>query len=346
MLGRIDCISISHKEAPLAVREKFARQRGDLSSLRAELARRVEGAVVLSTCGRFEIYVATRADEQRVAWHELLGTDAAVIDHYAVCRNGQAVVDHLLTVAAGLDSPLPGEDHILGQVRDAFLVAEEQGTTDPLLSALFRAAISCGRRVRRETGIRQLATSYAAQSVEILRANTQVDQPVVVVGSGTLAHEVAFGLRDSGYKFIEIVSRHEQRGRHLAEQIGCEWNGWNELAARFRAARAIVCCTSARQPIITIDLFAGDSGPDCLIDLGMPRNVEASVRQRCKAIFDLDSLPGARVLTACVLQDARRIIKADAQRYLGWLARREVVHEGVAVDATSWQESKKQEAAA
>jgi len=346
MLSRIRCISISHKKAPLAVREHLARQRDDLSLLRAELLRCFEGVVVLSTCGRFEIYIATGMDERHTAWHDWLGIDSTMIDQYAVCRDGQAAVDHLLTVAAGLDSPLPGEDHILGQVRDAFLAADEQGTTDPLLSALFRRAIACGRQVRRETDIRQLATSYAAQSLSVLKAHMTRDQSILIVGSGAVAQELLVALRDCGYRLLEIVSRHEQRGRKLGAGVGCKWYAWNELATRIHATRAIVCCTAARQPIISSELISGAAMPDCIIDLGMPRNVELSVRERCKAIFDLANLPGARALTNSVLQDARRIVDADTQRFLDWLARREAVHDGMVVDGISWQESTQQEAAA
>jgi len=330
MLDRIHCISFSHKRAPVEVRELLARRREDLASLRAELCARFEGAVVLSTCGRFEIYVATRNAEQCVAWRDGFGVDGAVLNEYAVCRPGHSAVEHVLMVAAGLDSPLPGEDHILGQVRDAFLVADEQGVTDPLLSALFRAAIACGRRVRRETCIRQLATSYAAQSIEILNGQVSCDEPVLIVGSGSLAHEVAIGLRDGGYQSIEIVSRHEQRGRELAKRVGCEWHGWNELGARLSGTRTVVCCTAARQPIITTELINGLSLPHCIVDLGMPRNVDAAVRERCAAYIDLDSLPGAQALTKDVLDDAKRIVAEESKRYLDWLIRRDAAHERLA----------------
>ncbi len=330
MLNRIHCISFSHKRAPVEVRELLARRRDDLASFRAELCKRFEGAVVLSTCGRFEIYVATRNADHCVTWRDGFGVEAAGFNEYAVCRSGHSAVEHLLMVAAGLDSPLPGEDHILGQVRDAFLAADEQGATDPLLSALFRAAIACGRRVRRETCIKQLATSYAAQSIKILNSHVSRDEPVLIVGSGSLAHEVAVGLRDGGHKAIKVVSRHEQRGRELAKRVGCEWHGWNELGTRLSCTRAVVCCTAARQPIIKTESINGLSLPHCIVDLGMPRNVDAAVRESCVTYIDLDSLPGAQALTKDVLEDAKRIVAEESRRYLDWLIRRDVAHERLA----------------
>ncbi len=346
MLNRIHCISFSHKRAPVEVREFLARRRDDLASFRAELCKRFEGAVVLSTCGRFEIYVATQNVDQYIAWGDFFGIDAAFFDDYAVCRAGQSAVEHLLMVAAGLDSPLPGEDHILGQVRDAFLAADEQGATDPLLSALFRAAIACGRRVRRETGIRQLATSYATQSIEILNGHVSHDESVAIVGSGSLAHEVALGLRVCGHRAIEIVSRHEQRGRDLAKRVGCKWHGWNELAQRLSVARAAVCCTAARQPIVTKDVMNGLQLPQCIVDLGMPRNVDAVVRERCAAFFDLESLPGARALMSDVLEGAKKIVAQESRRYLDWSKRRVAAHERLAQGALVNRKSIEQGAAA
>ena len=326
MLDQIFCISVSHKRAPLGVREALARQREDLVQLRATLIQAFDEAVVLSTCGRFEIYLAASASDGD--WADVLPLPHEALEKYSIKRIGSAVAQHVLAVASGLDSPLLGEDHVLGQVRDAFLAADSQGTVGPLLSALFRAAIACGRRVRRETRMTDLAPSYAGLAMEALPSSLAHDDRVLIVGSGRLACEAGDGLLTRGQTRVEIVSRHERRGRELANALRGDWYDWERLPERLGEASVAICCTAARQPVVTPGMVSASKMPKLIIDMGMPRNVDQRMAGHVVQVVDLDALAGASWLTESVLAKAAEIVEVELHRYVDWLARRSHVLRG------------------
>ena len=323
MTSRIVSISVSHKGAPLTVRERLSVVRGDLPRVLHQLRSRCDEVVLLSTCGRLEIY-ATGTESAR-----LLNEFAAMVDcsganlhPYAVGRENDASIEHLMRVASGLESPIPGEDHILGQVRSAFLLAGQYKTVGPVLSALFRGAIFCGRRVRNETAISHLAGSYAKLALAAAGSAIARRSKVLIVGSGTLATELATSIEPIIDPPLTIVSRHAKRGMALAKQVGGTWHSLESIGHAILDADVAICCTSSRDPVIRAEHVA--SGRKCLtiLDFGVPRNVDPKLVPAGHRIIDLASITGTRSLTHAVMAEAETIIQQEIRRFGGWLERR------------------------
>ncbi|MCA9254165.1 MAG: glutamyl-tRNA reductase [Phycisphaerales bacterium] len=324
MTPRIRAISISHKTAPIALRERIAVDDVRAAAIVRRSADYFGEAVFLRTCGRLELYVATDREFQALAVLEnALGVPAGSLRDHARALDESAATDHLLKVASGLLSPLPGEYHILGQARDAFTFAQSHRATGPLLSALFRAAIHTGKRVRTETAIGRLAQTYAAAALGVLRSRLKPHSRILIVGSGTLAGELARDMRAAGQRDITIASRHQRRGRELAIAIRGAWRPMDALGAALSEADIVVCCTSSRSVLVTPSNFPTDERDRVVLDLGMPRNVDATIEQHGGvALIHLDDLrSGASLADECV-RDAGRIIREESARFHAWCSRR------------------------
>ena len=189
-------IGITHRTTPLSVRESLRPDGEKQRTMLSRLAGMAEGRMVLSTCERFEVY-ATTPRTRAAEWIELLSQwfhlPIGVLERFARTQVGPLAAEHLLRVAAGLESRIVGEAQILGQVRDAFLQATQAHALDPVLSALGRAAIRTGKRVRHETLINSGARSIATIAVEHVarKLGPLNDRTVLVLGSGVLAGVVA-----------------------------------------------------------------------------------------------------------------------------------------------------------
>ena len=196
MSGQLFYIGITHRTTPLSVRESLRPDDEKRRTMLSRLANMADGRMVLSTCERFEVYATTPRTEA-AEWIGLLSQwfhlPIGVLERFARTRVGPAAAEHLLRVAAGLESRIVGEAQILGQVRDAFLQATQARALDPDLSSLGRAAIRTGKRVRHETLINSGARSIATLAVEHVarKLGPLHDRTILVLGSGKLAAVVA-----------------------------------------------------------------------------------------------------------------------------------------------------------
>lgn len=324
MTPRICAISISHKTASAAVRESLAVSREEADAIAQTLASAFGESIVIRTCGRFEVFVATPNPTGLLpALSSALNRSPSFLQIAAREFSEQQAIDHLLEVASGLHSPLPGEHHILGQVRSAMLDAHERKTAGPMLLALFRAAVHCGKRVRTETPIGRLAQTYASAAKRALTARLGPSSRVLVVGSGTLADEIARSLRQSGVNHLDIASRHEARGRTLAAAVAGFWHAMDHMAALVRRADVIVCCTSSRHPVITADHVGVNGQTRTFLDLGMPRNIDASIAMKPGVtLIDLDRLTSGHAIANDCIRQAQEIIAEERRRFADWLSRR------------------------
>ncbi|MFQ5430461.1 MAG: NAD(P)-binding domain-containing protein, partial [Phycisphaerae bacterium] len=222
-------------------------------------------------------------------------------------------------VAAGLESPLLGEDHILGQVRDAFLKATDAKRVGPILSALFRSAIHAGRRVRHETPISRLARSYVDRAADLLEEQPCPALNVIILGAGTLARDMASRLAAGGRRRIRILSRHLRRAASLAAELGCEAHPFEDLRVLLDGADAIIACTSSPRYLIETPMLNGRSRPLAIIDLGMPRNVDPDAARRPGvSLTALDDFTDHGRVHARIIDAAGRIIEQELDRFLRW----------------------------
>jgi len=281
-------VGISHRGASLSLLERASVRREHRPVLLADLRTRgFDEAVVLSTCSRVEIYVGGRSAAGGDPVGMLLDALAAhggaardELDAVVEVRTGQAAVEHLFTVTAGLHSRLLGEVEILAQTQAAFRESQTEGMTGPVLGCLFPAAVRSGRRVHALTSLGDFARSLGHQAVDVGLATLggTSDPVVLVVGSGQMAraavdHLAGLGLRPT------VAARDEAYAARLAGPGAvCPLPA---LTRGIAEADLLICATSAAQHVVTVDhvgrAMAGRVAPLTVVDLSVPRNVNAEV---------------------------------------------------------------------
>jgi glutamyl-tRNA reductase len=331
-------VGVSHHQAPVELRERVAVDLAGARALARQLGDAGREAVVLSTCNRTEIYLAADDDlalEPHAA-HALLdlaGAAAGSLEPLVYRLADESAALHLFRVAAGLDSLVPGEGEILGQVRDAF----EAGAPGPLLDRLFRNALHAGRRARIETAIGESPASVPAAAAALAQQvfDELADRSVVLVGAGKMSELTARNLRSRGAVVTAVANRTAQHGEALAQRLGARAIALEELAGVLAAADVVVSSTSAPGFVLaaaelTAPLRARRGRPILLVDLAVPRDIDpllASV-DGC-FVYDIDdleavveaSLSGRRAEAV----RAERIVAGEADRFREWQASLSVV---------------------
>lgn len=331
-------VGVTHRGAPLALLERVAICREERPGLLARL--RVLGcseAVLLSTCSRVEIYVGNASletNELVKALVELLaGHSGAILDDLrgvVEVRAGQAVVEHLFEVTAGLSSRVLGEVEILAQTRTAFREAVAAGMTGPVLGRLFPAAMRSGRQVRAETSLGQFGRSLAHKAVDVGMTSLarRPDPIVLIVGSGQMAraavdHLAGFGIQPA------VAARDEAYAARLAGSGAvCPMPS---LVWGIAAADLLICATSAAQHVVTVDhvseAMRGRTRPLTVVDMSVPRNVDSAVGQvPGVTLIDLEGLSDAGTAdpgVAQALSTGAEMTRAAARDFAEGLAARE-----------------------
>ncbi len=284
-------IGVSHKTAPVDVRERLDFASRDLGAAVEALATRPSAAesVVLSTCNRSELYVASENPAQArdeiiefLSHYHSLPSDSFMPHLFSL--GDDAAAKHLFRVAAGLDSLVVGEPQILGQVKDAFETASGHRCTGPMLSKLFHWSFGVGKRVRSETALGEGAVSISFAAVALARKifGRLTGRRVLVIGAGEISTLTAEHLRAQGVGEIVITSRTAAHAEALAASVGGRAARWEDLALLLTSADIIVTATGSQRPILTrahVEATMGRHRTDPLfiIDLAVPRDVEASV---------------------------------------------------------------------
>ena len=226
-------VGLQHTQAPLPLLEAAAVPDGELHKVLSALSHRrnVQETVVLSTCLRTEVYaVVDRFHDAVAEIYDVLSEQSGVaveeLSAHATIRFDDDVTSHLFAVTSGLESVVTGETEVVGQVRRAFERAHEEGTSGPVLSALFRHALQTGKRVRTETGISKGTTSFAYAAVTVARGRDQAGlrgARVVVVGAATWASASAGRCRKSQRPTrrdaVVVANRSSRRARELVRAI-------------------------------------------------------------------------------------------------------------------------------
>ena len=282
-------LGVSHRTAPVELRERLDFSSRDLGAAIEALALRPSAAetVVLSTCNRSEIYVASgdpaRAREDVTGFlSEYHRLPESVFTPHLFSHDSEAAVRHLFRVAAGLDSIVVGEPQILGQVKDAFQAAAEHHRAGPVLSKLFHWSFLVGKRVRTETGLGEGAVSVSFAAVALARKifGQLNGRRVLVVGAGEISTLTAQHLRANGVGEILVTSRTQAHAEALAASVNGRSVPWDDLAQGVAASDIVVTATGSQRPIITraqVEAGRHRRDPLFIIDIAVPRDVEASV---------------------------------------------------------------------
>ncbi len=339
MAKQILLIGLSHKTAPLEIRERLAVEPDTLQSALAPggLVPDICQSVILSTCNRLEIY--TVVDDLQSASSAIINALSCIshisketlLQHLFIYHN-EAVVHHLMQVASGLDSMVLGEPQILGQVTTAYETALAHKTTGAILSTLFRSAISTGKRVRTETAIG--ANSASISSVAANLANNLLgdlsQQRVLLIGAGEMGAIAVRALLKRGVSQITVANRTYDKAFNLAQIWSGEAIPFAALSQAIAQADIIISSTSAPHPILTHQLLAPvmatrSDQPLLIIDIAVPRDVAVDVA--CiKNIYlrDIDDLQGQadenlREREAAIPQ-VNQIIATSISEFTAWLA--------------------------
>ena len=343
-MSELILLGISHKTAPVALREKLALTGPQVPAFLQDLvsAPAIAEAVAISTCNRTEVYLVASdgVEGESAALGAMAGragirpTELAEVIYSP--RNCDAA-RQLFRVTAGLESMIVGESEVQGQVKRSYEVALAAGTTGPLTNRLFTAALSAGKRVRAETGIGLGAASVSSVAVDLATEvlGDLAGRPVVIIGAGETAELTAQALAATGVTTIFVANRHAARARSLADRFGGTVLPLDRLPDQLEHADVLLCATASPHPIVERDeldmvMRARDGRPLLVLDIAVPRDVEAACGELDGVtLVDMDGLQRviARNLGVRRGEVARgeEIVEEEISRFASWMGTLDVV---------------------
>jgi glutamyl-tRNA reductase len=327
-------VGISHHQAPVELRERAALDPDRAAGLARRLAGERAEAVCLSTCNRTELYLADESGEEaeRKAEAALLALEEELGPALYRLRDEAAAL-HLFRVAAGLDSMVPGEGEILGQVRSAY----EGGATGPILDRLFRDALHAGKKARTETAIGESPASVSSAAAALAEQvfGDLSGRRVLVVGAGETGELAIKSLVARGAELAFVANRTAAHAEDLTQRFGGEPLALDEVATHLERVDVVLASTSAPGWLLTRTdvertLHARRGRALFLIDLAVPRDLEPSIHELDGCyLYDIDDLEAVVAETLAgrrrEAERAESIVAGEADRFHEWLASRDVV---------------------
>ncbi len=331
-------VGLSHRTAPVEVRERFALADGQLDDAYQRLLSTpgVDEAVIVSTCNRVEVVAASGDPEKAVpgirAFLERLPAEPLPLRaEYLFVRPGAEAVRHLFRVAASLDSMVVGEPQILGQLKETYSRAAAIGATGAILHRCFHKAFSVAKRVRAETGIGTRAVSVSSAAVELARKifDRLEDKTAMLIGTGHMGELAARHLLAHGVAELIITNRTFERALELAREFRGTAVPFEHFAHHLRRADVVIGSTAAEAFVVTARLVQGvmrerNQRPMFFIDLSVPRNFDPGINEIDNVyLYDIDDLEG---VIECNLEERQRearraeeLIDREVQAFCAWL---------------------------
>jgi glutamyl-tRNA reductase len=331
-------VGLSHRSAPVDVLERVAVSCADAGTVLQQLLERehVAEALLLSTCNRVEVYAVVTAFHDGLAEIiDVLANQSATtpgdLSKHLYVHYAAAGVEHLFSVAAGLDSMVIGEAQILGQLRTAYADGEQAGTVGRTLHEVAQHALRVGKRVHTETGIDAAGASVLSEALSAAAAALAGPDPsglagrrVMVLGAGSLGGLAAAQLRRAGVAEVVLGNRTPAKAHRLAAL--CEARGTparviglDGVSAAMPTVDLVLCCTAATDVVLGLEHVGARSRPLVVCDLGLPRNVEPAVGE-LPGVTLLDLTTVARGLEHCgtsgAVGSAQHLVAQEVQSYL------------------------------
>jgi glutamyl-tRNA reductase len=327
-------VGISHHRAPVELRERAALDPKRGAALAERLAGAESEAVCLSTCNRTELYLADESAEEaeRKAEAALLALESELGPALYRLRDEAAAL-HLFRVAAGLDSMVPGEGEILGQVR----AAHELGATGPLLDRLFRQALHAGKKARAQTAIGESPASVSSAAAALAEQvfGDLRGRSILVVGAGKVGELAVRNLVSRGATIAFVANRTLDRATDLARRFGSVPISLDDLGGALARADVLLSSTSAPGWVLARDqvecaLPARKGRPLFLIDLAVPRDLDPAIHELDGCyLYDIDDLEAVVAETLAgrrhEAERAEAIVAEEADRFREWQASLDVV---------------------
>ncbi len=301
-------IGLSHKTAPVEVRERLAFNEACLPDALGALVDRdcVDESVIVSTCNRVELIASAPAGADK-GLHRLTSflcdfhkLSVHSIDSHLYRHADTEAVKHIFRVASSLDSMVLGESQILGQVKDAYRNAVEAGTVGRVLSQLMHKALSVAKRVRTETGVAQNPVSVSSVAVELAQKifGDLSNKTILLVGAGEMAELAAQNLMREGANKLLVTNRTVERAEKFAQEFGGGIVSFEAFYEVLPSADIIICSTGAPDYVIQTEetrraLKMRRKGPALFIDISVPRNIDPAIADLDNAfLFDIDDMQG------------------------------------------------------
>ncbi len=341
----IVCVGLSHKSAPIGIRERLAIGPSTLPEVIDDLvaATPLREVAVLSTCNRVEIYGALPrgaagsprdVDEAcRAILGRLTTLGGEAVREHLTARRGREALLHLFRVASSLDSLVVGEPQILGQLKEAVDVARQRGALGALLGRAMHRALHVGKRVRSETSIGEGQVSVSSVAVDLASQifGQLKDREVVLIGAGEMAEAAAKAFAKHGARLV-VVNRSLERAEKLASEVSGSPRAWRELDDCLATADVVVSSTSSPEPVITVEKVkaarkARRNRSLFLIDIAVPRDVDPRVNRLDDVyLYDVDDLSKIVALSlegrAAEAAKAELIVTSEADAFEAWTVER------------------------
>jgi glutamyl-tRNA reductase len=338
-------VGMSHRSASVDVRELFAVQDAGPVLTKLVASEEIAEAVLVSTCNRVEIVaLANEPEAARLRLRAFFLRELAsgsslpdgVLEDVLYEHRGSAAMQHVMRVTSSLDSMVVGEPQILGQMKDAYRASVEAGACGPILSRLFQRAFAAAKRVRTETTVAERPISVARVAVDLARQIFESfgDKAALLLGAGEMIELALQALRGQGLGSVRVANRTAGHARELADRFDASAHGLDELPDLLALSDVVLTCIGGDRPLVTLDMVRAAlhrrERPLFVIDIGVPRNVEATVNRLDNAyLYDLDDLSSLAEANA---EERRRetlvaeaIVLEEQQRFDGWLAALEAV---------------------
>ncbi len=317
MENKILSLEIDHTSCPIEIREKLEIGKDLIHShlLHFKDNYDIDEVFMLSTCDRMNLIAYGEIKDPLILF------EGRVPPRYISVYRGKDAIEHLFSIASGLESQVIGEYEILGQLKEAFQIAEDTGTLGKILRELLIRAIRTGKRVRRETGISNGNISFASIAYSIIHSKygDKKDLKIFVIGTGTIAKNLVLILKKHGFSEIFVTSpSSSERTLEFARQMTI-----NPADLKF-LTQADVIVTATDRRVIFSDSIEEMEKPLTLIDLGFPRNVSPDVKNfKNVEAYDLDDLKKMRFQELTKrggeIPKAKKIISEEAEKFIEWL---------------------------
>ena len=303
----IIALSLNYKKTGVEEREQVTFQDDEvveaLHKLREQKS--ILEAALLSTCNRTELYVVSDQEHTGAYYSRKFLADWFDVEYEKIkdmtdMKVADEAISHLFNVTAGLDSMVLGETQILGQIRDAFLTAQEEHTTGTIFNKLFKEAITVAKRGHNETDISKNAVSISYAAVELAKrifANVKKSR-VLVIGAGEMAEESLLNLTSNGIEDVVVLNRSLEKAEDLAARFNGRAENLHALESELKKADIVISSTSSPDYVIKKDMIDNvnktrGGSPLILIDIAMPRDIDPAIDTSDNVyMYNVDDLQG------------------------------------------------------
>lgn len=301
MHGQFRAVSISHKNAPLTIREQIALNEDECKALMLKLQETfgILEVIVLSTCNRTEIYYMTQGEKKKDIV-KLLATQKAIpsetiLPYVEFIEDQESAIQYLFEVALGLHSQVVGDLQIPNQIKNAYQWSADLNFSGPFLHRLLHAIFFVNKRVVQETAFRDGAASTSYAAIEAIETFLPLlnNPKILVVGLGEIGKDVALTLGDKGYENITLTNRTKEKAEDLGKQLGFDICDFENVEKQILESDIVISSVRLDSPLITKKLLKKQSRSTVqyLIDLSVPRSIEKDVEQLDGVVmYDLDEI--------------------------------------------------------